>query len=259
MNEQVTDPVFVLVEPQMGENIGASARAMWNFALERMRIVDPRDGWPNDAAVAMSSGATHILDNAALHETTREAVADCQHVYATTARPRELTKRVLTPEAAAVEMRQRAARGERSAVLFGRERSGLSREDVVLANSIITVPVNPKFHSLNLAQCVLLMGYEWLRAADTTPPEVYDPGKAGMASHGQVSQFVDFLEGELAGASFFWPEDKAPSMRLALRNLYQRAPLTDADLRILWGSTRALADRRKRSPKAGTDSPPEAS
>lgn len=249
MSEAQTDPVFILVEPQMGENIGAAARAMWNFALEDMRIVDPRDGWPNDAAVAMSSGATHILDNAQLHPTTREAVADCHHVYATTARPRELTKRVLTPEAAALEMRQRAARGERSAVLFGRERSGLGKEDVALANSIVTVPVNPKFHSLNLAQCVLLMGYEWLRAADATPAEVYDPGPMGMANHRQISQFVDFVEAELEEMRFFWPEAKAPSMRLALRNLYHRAPLTDADLRILWGSTRVLSDRRRRSPK----------
>lgn len=240
-----TAPAFILVEPQMGENIGASARAMWNFAVSEMRIVDPRDGWPNEAAVAMASGATDILDQASVFASTPEAVADCQHVYATTARPRELTKRVLTPNAAALEMREKAASGEKCAVLFGRERSGLGKEDVTLANTIVTVPVNPSFPSLNLAQCVLLMGYEWMRAADQTPPVQYDTGKSDIASQEQVTKYLDYLVSELEEVGFFWPEDKAASMRAALRNLYHRAPLTEADTRILWGVSKALGAKRK--------------
>ena len=250
-------PTFILVEPQMGENIGAAARAMWNFSLEEMRIVDPRDGWPNAAAEAMSSGASHILDQAAIFETTREAVADCQHVYATTARPRELTKRVLTPEAAAREMRGLSAAGDRCAVLFGRERSGLENDDMVISNAIISVPVNPRFPSLNLSQGVLLLGYEWMRAEDTTPADQYDPGKSGMAEQEDVAQFLDFLETALDETRFFWPEDKGPSMRAALRNLYHRAPLTKADVRILWGITRMLSGKKRRGlPRSESENRP---
>ncbi|MEM1300900.1 MAG: RNA methyltransferase, partial [Pseudomonadota bacterium] len=154
---------FVLVQPQMGENIGAAARAMWNFGLDRMRIVDPRDGWPNPAAVAMASGAGRLLEEVQIFPTTAEAVADAQVIYATTARPREMTKRVVTPEVAMAEARGHIAEGRRVAILFGPERAGLANEDVILANTIISVPVNPAFASLNLGQCVLLCAYEWRR------------------------------------------------------------------------------------------------
>ena len=241
-----TMPLFVLVEPQMGENIGAAARAMWNFGLDRMAIVNPRDGWPNEKADAMAAGATHVLEGAALCTSTREAIADVNHVYATTARPRGMTKRVVTPRQAAMEMHERAAAGERVAVLFGRERSGLETDDIRLSNTIITAPVNPDFASLNLAQCALLIAYEWMQAADETPASFYDPGKGGMATRGQVEGMLDFMEEELREAGFFWPEDKAASMAMGVRNLYTRAPLTDADIRILWGATRALAGKRKR-------------
>jgi len=241
----VPQPRIVLVEPQMGENIGAAARGMWNFGLEDMAVVAPRDGWPSDPAIAMAAGATHVLENAHLCETTREAVASCTHVYATTARPRGMTKRVVTPRQAAMEMRERAQRGERVGVLFGRERSGLGTEDIVLSNTIITAPVNPAFASLNLAQCVLLVGYEWMLAADDTPPVTDDPGKGGMAQREQVEALLDFVEGELADTGFFWPEEKAPTMKAALRNLYHRAPLTGADVGILWGTFRALIGKRR--------------
>ena len=138
-------PAFVLVRPQMGENVGAAARAMWNFGLDRMRLVAPRDGWPNPRAVAMASGAGRVLDAAAVHDATAAAVADCERVYATTARGRDLTKRVLTPEAAMAEIRSLALEGRRAAVLFGPERSGLENEDVALANAVVTVPTNPSF------------------------------------------------------------------------------------------------------------------
>ncbi len=242
---EISNPRIVLVEPQMGENIGAAARGMWNFGLEDMAVVAPRDGWPSDPAIAMAAGATHVLENARLCDTTREAVADCTHVYATTARPRGMTKRVVTPRQAAMEMRERAAQGERVAILFGRERSGLGTEDIILSNTIITAPVNPAFASLNLAQCVLLVGYEWLLAADETPAVAYDPGKGGMADREQIEGLLDFVEGELDETGFFFPEAKAPTMKAALRNLYHRAPLTAADVGILWGVMRALVGKRR--------------
>ena len=238
-------PTFILVEPQMGENIGAAARAMWNFGLDRMRIVNPRDGWPNERAEAMATGATHVLSDASLHETTREATADLSWVYATTARPRDLTKRVLTPEAAAHEMRERIAAGDKVGVLFGRERSGLENEDIERSSAVITVPVNPAFGSLNLAQCSLLIGYEWLKVADKTPPEDLDPGRDGFAVKADVDCLIDFMETELSESGFFFPEDKKASMLATLRNLYHRMPLTAADLRMLWGTTRSLAAKRR--------------
>ncbi|MEY4873112.1 MAG: hypothetical protein RLZZ563_2442, partial [Pseudomonadota bacterium] len=154
-NEMIP-PVFVLVRPQMGENIGAAARAMLNFGLERMRIVAPRDGWPNPKAVAMASGAGRLLDHAGLFGDVQGAIADCDYVFATTARGRELVKPVVTPERAMEMARAMAAAGKRVGVLFGPERAGLENEDVALANAIVTVPVNPEFPSLNLAQCALL-------------------------------------------------------------------------------------------------------
>lgn len=158
-------PAFVLIRPQMGENIGAAARGMWNFALDHMRITSPRDGWPNQKAIAMASGAGRLLDHAQLYQTTKDAVADCTYVYATTARPRGLTKPVLSPEAAMVDAARRIAAGQNVAVMFGPERAGMENDDIALSNAIINVPVNPDFSSLNLAQCVLLCAYEWRRAS----------------------------------------------------------------------------------------------
>jgi tRNA/rRNA methyltransferase len=238
-------PVSILVEPQMGENIGAAARAMWNFGLRQMRIVNPRDGWPNAAAVAMASGAGGLLDEARIFASTAEAVADLHTVYATTARPREMAKTVLTPERAMAHARERIAAGQRVGILYGRERTGLENDDVVRANAIVTVPVNPAFASLNLAQCVLLMSYEWRRQVDATPPEVAASGRAGPALSGDVERMLDHLEAELEAAHFFYPAHKKPSMVANLRNLFRRAPLTDQDVRTLWGVIRALAEGPK--------------
>jgi len=218
---------------------------MWNFGLDQMRIVDPRDGWPNERAEAMAASATHVLEQASLYDTTRDAVADLTVVYATTARPRDLTKRILTPEAAAQEMRAQLGAGEKVGVLFGRERTGLENDDIARASAVVTVPVNPAFPSLNLAQCSLLMGYEWLKTADQTPAEELDPGKAGWAERGDVDHLLDFMEVELADSGFFWPEDKKASMIATLRNLYHRMPLTATDLRMVWGTTRSLAAKRR--------------
>jgi tRNA/rRNA methyltransferase len=230
----------------MGENIGAAARAMWNFGLRAMRIVDPRDGWPNPAAIAMASGAGGLLDEARIFDTTAEAVADLHVVFATTARPREMAKNVMTPERAMAHARELISTGKKVGILYGRERTGLENDDVVRANHIVTVPVNPAFASLNLAQCVLLMSYEWRRQTDETPPEVQASGKSSPASSEDVDRMLGHLETELEAAHFFFPEHKKPSMVANLRNLFRRAPLTDQDVRTLWGLIRALAEGPKR-------------
>lgn len=232
---------FVLVQPQMGENIGAAARAMWNFGLDRIRIVDPRDGWPNPAAVAMASGAGRLLEEAQIFPTTEEAIADAEVIYATTARPREMTKRVITPEDAMAEARGHIAEGRRVAVLFGPERAGLANEDVILADTIISVPVNPAFASLNLGQCVLLCAYEWRRQGTPAPPDLPERAPAE-----QVTRLLQHLEGELDTAGFFFPDHKRASMLANLNNLLRRAPLTDQDVRTLWGVIRALSEGPKR-------------
>ena len=236
-------PCFILVRPQMGENVGAAARAMLNFGLERMRIVDPRDGWPNPKAVAMASGAGRVLDGAGLFADVRGAIADCDYVFATTARGRELTKPIMTPERAMDHARALAAEGRRVGVLFGPERAGLENEDLALANAIVTVPVNPDFASLNLVQSVLLMGYEWRRQTETVPPEVMALARTDFASGIEVQRLGDHFEERLEAAGFFFPPDKAPGMRLALRNMWARLNLTRADVQTLHGMLRQIARR----------------
>jgi tRNA/rRNA methyltransferase len=237
-------PVFVLVAPQLGENIGAAARAMWNFGLSRMRLVNPRDGWPNPRAEATASGAAPVLDRLRLTATTAEACADLTLVYATTARERALTKRVLTPEAAMAEARTAIAAGERVGFLFGPERSGLETADVVRASAVVSVPVNPAFGSLNLAQCVLLLAYEWRRGGAEATAEALNLAGGRLAEGAALDALVDQLVTRLDAAGFFFPEDKRPRMLANLDNLFRRAALTDADVRILHGVIRALADRR---------------
>ncbi len=235
-------PVMVLVAPQMGENIGAAARAMWNFGLDRMRLVGPRDGWPNPKAVAMASGAGRLLDEAAIHATTEDAVADLDHVYATTARRRGLTKPVLTPAEAMGDALERIRRGQRVGFLFGPERSGLANEDVALAGTIVSIPTNPAFSSLNLAQSVLLLAYEWGRVTDLTPPAVNPEMERRPASRAEVTALTRRWEEALERAGWFWPEEKAEGMRLGLRNMLARLDLTDRDVRTLHGMVKALAD-----------------
>lgn len=233
-------PAIVLVRPQMGENIGAAARAMWNFGLDRMRIVAPRDGWPNQKAVAMSSGAGRLLDEALLADDVPGAISDCSFVLATTARPRDLTKTVYTPEAAMQEAARRIARGEKVALLFGPERAGLENEDIAPANGIISVPVNPAFASLNLAQCVLLCAYEWRRATETLPQVVEAMAGTEIAAQHEVEHLARHYEERMQEAGFFYPEHKADSMRLNLRNMWSRLPLTRAEVQMLHGMMRQM-------------------
>jgi tRNA/rRNA methyltransferase len=234
-------PVFILIRPQMGENIGAAARAMLNFALASLRLVAPRDGWPNPKAVAMASGAAgRVLDHAGVFADTAAAIADCDFVFATTARGRELTKPVYTPEAAMAEARARIAAGQRVGVLFGPERTGLENDDISRANAIVTVPVNPEFYSLNLAQAVLLMSYEFGRQGSTAP--AIDPGLAGAdpASAIEVEKLGDHYEERLEAAGFFFPDTKAPMMKRNLRNMWSRFCLTRADVQTLHGMLRQI-------------------
>ncbi|WP_300550331.1 RNA methyltransferase [Roseovarius sp.] len=239
-------PAFVLVRPQMGENIGAAARAMWNFGLDRMRVVAPRDGWPNQKAVAMASGAGRLLDEAQLVDTTSAAVSDCNFVFATTARARGLTKPVVSPERAMQIAAERIAAGEKVAVLFGPERAGLENDDIARANAIINVPVNPEFASLNLAQCVLLTAYEWQRAASEITPERVDMAKAHWAGQIEIEKLGDHYEAQLAEAGFFFPEHKAESMKVNLRNMWSRMPLTGADVQMLHGVLRQMVRWKRR-------------
>ena len=238
-------PVFILVRPQMGENIGAAARAMLNFGLERLRIVEPRDGWPNPKAVAMASGAGRVLDFAGVFGSVQDALADCDYVFATTARGRELTKPVVTPERAMMMAREMAAAGKRVGVLFGPERAGLENEDVAQAQAIVTVPVNPEFFSLNLAQCVLLLGYEWGRQGSSVPPEVMAMGRTEFANGEEVVRLGDHFEERLEAAGFFYPEGKVAGMKLALRNMWARLGLTRAEVQTFHGMLRQIAYRLK--------------
>lgn len=241
MSKDPIQPAFVLIRPQMGENIGAAARAMLNFGLDHMRIVAPRDGWPNPSAVAMASGAGRVLDGAQVFETTAQAVADCTLVLATTARARGLTKPVYSPEKAMQITAEQALVGKKVAILFGPERAGLENEDIAKANGIISVPVNPAFPSLNLAQCVLLTGYEWQRHVAAITHEVMDIQRGGdFANAGEIEALSQHFEDRLQDAGFFFPDAKAESMKLNLRNLWSRMPLTSADAQMLHGILRQM-------------------
>lgn len=244
MVSETPQPAFVLVRPQMGENVGAAARAMWNFGLDRMRVVAPRDGWPNPAAVAMASGAGRLLDEAQLFPDLGGALGDCNFVYATTARMREFTTPVLSPEAAMADAAARIAQGQRVAVMFGPERAGLENADVMRANALITVPVNPAFPSLNLAQCVLLTAYEWQRAQGSAAPA----GRHGPppAEQVEIDRLAEHYEARLEEAGFFYPEHKAANMRANLRSLWARMPLNQADVRVLHGILRQMVRWKER-------------
>ncbi len=234
-------PVFILVRPQMGENIGAAARAMLNFGLDRMRIVDPRDGWPNPKANAMASGAGRVLDLAGIFPDVPRAIADCDYVFATTARGRELVKPIVTPERAMEMTRALVAEGKKVGVLFGPERAGLENDDVALANAIVTVPVNPEFASLNLGQSALLLAYEWRRQTEVAVPEVMAMARTEFANREEVQRLGDHFEERLEAAGFFFPPTKADNMRLNLRNMWARLGMTRAEVQTFHGMLRQIA------------------
>jgi tRNA/rRNA methyltransferase len=235
MTATALPPVIVLVRPQLGQNIGKAARAMLNFGLTEMRLVAPRDGWPNPSAGPAASGADVILERARVFDTLAEAVADCAHVYATTVRKRGVTKPVLTPEAASREIRTQIGR---SAIVFGPERSGLETDDVALARAIVTVPINPEFGSLNLAQAVILVAYEWSKGeALASPPETeLDPPAPQEEFEGMIGQ----LDAMLERTGFFHPPERTPATKRTLRTMLTKPGWSSQELRTLRGVLSAL-------------------
>jgi len=231
-------PVIVLVRPQLGENIGKAARAMLNFGLTEMRLVAPRDGWPHPSAGPAASGADLVLAAARVFDSTAEAVADCAHVYATTVRKRGVTKPVLTPEAAAGEIAEQPGR---SAILFGPDRSGLETDDVALARTIVTVPINPEFGSLNLAQAVILIAYEWSKHRDLAQPPLEEtlPPAPQEELEGLIAHFEELLEPK----DYFRPPGRATATRRTLRGVLTKPGWNHLEVRTLRGVLSALGRR----------------
>jgi tRNA/rRNA methyltransferase len=242
-------PAVILVEPQLGENIGFVARAMLNCGMTDLRLVRPRDGWPSDKALAAASGADRVIDAARLYASTEEAIAGLGRVYATTARPRYMIKPVMTPRRAAAELRTETAAGIACGLLFGRERSGLYNDEIVLADTLIQVPLNPAFSSLSLPQAVLLIAYEWYQAGDATSPEELVMGRTQPADKGALLYFFERLEGLLDDTGFFTVDDKRPGMVRNIRNIFQRKHLTEQELRTLHGILTALDPKKRRGPR----------
>jgi tRNA/rRNA methyltransferase len=235
------NPIIVLVRPQLGENIGKAARAMLNFGLTELRLVAPRDGWPNPDAGPSAAGADSVIDGAQVFATVAEAVGDCAHVYATTVRKRGVTKPVVTPEAAADAI---AAASGRSAILFGPERSGLETEDVALARAILTVPINPDFGSLNLAQAVVIVAYEWSKRQQLASPPAtpLDP----PAPQEELEGLIAHCERLLDDGNYFWPPDRAEATRLTLRSVLTKPAWTADEVRTMRGVVRTIGEVRKR-------------
>ena len=247
----MTTPSVILSQPQLGENIGAAARAMKNFGLSDLRLVAPRDGWPNPRADAMAAGAVDIVQSARLFATLKEALSDLNLVYATTARERGITKEVLTPEEAARRLRRASARGEKAGILFGNERAGLDNDEISLADAVITIPT-AEFSSLNLGQAVLLTGYEWFRQADTTPPARIEHGPLHRKpTRAEMFQLFDHVERELTASGFLYPPDKQPPMIRAIRATIHRARLTYQEVQTLRGMIVALTRGKHRVKKDG--------
>jgi len=238
-------PVVILNEPQLAENIGAVARVMGNFGLTDLRLVRPRDGWPQDRAWASASGADWPLDNARVCQTLEEAIGDLHVVLATTARPRETALPVLTPREAARRLRADAEAGLAVGLLFGGERAGLETADIALTQGIVTIPIDPKFHSLNLAQAVAVNAYEWRLTEGDVPPPKFREG-APPADQAAVLGFYEQLESELEAAGFFHPAEKKASMVRNLRVAFGRAQLSEQEVRTLRGVVTALAKGRGR-------------
>ena len=239
-------PAVILVEPQLGENIGTAARAMMNCGLSELRLVRPRDGWPNAKAVAAASGADDVVQNARLFDSTSAAIADLNRVYGATARHRGMIKPVVTPRQAAIEIRAAEMRGERVGVLFGPERTGLVNDDIPLADTILQVPLNPAYSSLNLAQAVLLVGYEWFQASVAAPPRELVTNETRPATKAELLNFFAHLEKELDDCGFLRHADKRPVMVRNIRNMFQRADLTEQEIRTLHGIIKELAHERVR-------------
>jgi len=244
-------PVVVLVEPQLGENIGAAARAMANFGLGRLRLVKPVQGWPNDKAHMMAAGADRILDNATLYDTLQAAIGDCTFVLAATARNHDQAKEVVGAAAAAALLAPKVAAGETVALVFGRERNGLENHEVGLADRILTLPVNPAFASLNLAQAVLVVAYEWFKLAAGGALPFAMPQRSPQAPKQQLDAFFADLDRELDAIEFYRPHEKRGVMSVNLRNIFTRMTPSEQDIRTLHGIFMGIAQGRKGSARGG--------
>lgn len=254
-------PVVILVEPQLGENIGAAARAMANFGLSELRLVKPRDGWPNEKATANASRALHVIEAVEVYESLQDAVADLSFVYATTARSRDITKEVRGPVHAVRHLRAMEAIGARCGVMFGRERWGLENDEIALANEILTLPVVPEFASLNIAQAVLVVAYEWRKAGDTVDDGSLPFGMAERsvpATKAELHHLFDHLEGALEARNFFRPAVKKDVMVRNLRAIFQRVDLTAQEVRTLRGVIATLEGRSHRPSRGGVSEGPDA-
>ena len=236
------NPILILVRPQLGENIGKAARAMLNFGMTELRLVAPRDGWPNPSAGPAASGADQVLADAQVYDSVAEATADCAHVYATTVRKRGVIKPVLTPEAAVAEMRTLPGR---AAILFGPERTGLESDDVAIARTIITVPINPKFGSLNLAQAVMVVAYEWSKGQALAQPPKVD--KEPPAPQAELDGMIGQLDAMLDYAGFYFPPDKVPTIKRAIRTILTKAAWNAHEVRTLRGVLTAIEKPRPKS------------
>ena len=237
-------PIIVLVRPQLGQNIGKAARAMLNFGLTEMRLVAPRDGWPNPDAGPSASGADTVLEQAQVFDRVEAAIADCAHVYASTVRRRDLVMPVIGPEEMAGEI---TASTERSAILFGPERSGLETEDVALASAIVTVPINPEFGSLNLAQAVILLAYEWSKRSELAVPpskELEEP-----APHGEVEGLIGQLEDELDAKGYYHPPSRTQATKNTIRTIFTKTGWSSREVKAIRGIIRALVNPPRNRPK----------
>jgi tRNA/rRNA methyltransferase len=248
-------PIIILVEPQLGENIGFAARAMLNCGLTRLRLVRPRDGWPNPKAGIASSGADSVVDGAEVFDSTSAAIADLNFVFATTARQRDMVKTIFTPEAAADELHARAGAGQHCGILFGPERTGLLNDDIPLADAVVTIPVNPEFASLNLGQSVLLLGYCWWRAREQRAGRRLESGGNRPATKAEIENLFARLEEALEAGGFYTTEQQRPTMIRNMRNLLQRAEMTEQEVRTFHGVIVALSGgargKEKRRPPSG--------
>jgi TrmH family RNA methyltransferase len=238
-------PVVVLVRPQLADNIGACARAMANGGLFHLRLVAPRDGWPQPKAWRNSSGAHRILDQVTVHDSVADAVADLQHVFATCPRPRHIVKPVLTARGAASELRAICGRDLRAGVLFGPERAGLDNDDMARADALVRYPLNPAFMSLNLAQAVMVLAYEWWTAAEQTLPRELMTNETRIATKGELENFLTHLVDELDACGFLRNLPKRPGMVRNIRHFFQRGEVTEQELRTLHGIVTELSVGRR--------------
>jgi tRNA/rRNA methyltransferase len=248
---QQPGPVVILAEPQLGENIGSAARAMANFGLGRLRLVKPRQPWPNPDAHKMASGADRILDDAVIYDTLEQAIADCTFVVATTARAHDQAKPVIDAPGVAAAVAPRIAAGETVGILFGRERTGLENHEVALADCILTLPVNPAFASLNLAQAVVIVAYEWFKLSSGGALPFSTPERSPPATKQQLHAFFATVEHELEKVEFFRPPDKRDTMQINLRNIFTRMLPSQQDIRTLHGVITAIAEGRKGPARGG--------